>query len=93
MIKYLIHNEANLHLQDSTGRSPYDLLQQENLTFLADNLGVGYESSTVLSSSKKSHYSNSSSKNSVVKNREIVVEVVEEECVDKMFSNIRDYFA
>ena len=97
MIKYLLYNGADVNKTDDQGVSPRDMLLQQDLGFLIENIGEGYESSTVKTSSSKSkrspnsEHSNSSSMAQRQK-KIIVIQDTNEESVDEMFNNIRSYF-
>jgi len=86
MIKFLIHNGASLQVCDHHGNTPFEMLSYQNLGYLSqpslpENSGSTIPS-TVSSSGNKGKY----------KVRQINIFDVNEDNVDSMFHNVREYF-
>jgi hypothetical protein len=77
MVKFLIHNGASLQVRDNKGKTPLELLNYRNLSYLAE--AKDPSSSSEIASKKN-------------KTINISIHQIKEENVEGMFPNIREYF-
>ena len=85
MVKLLLHLGAGLHSLNSNGSSPYNLLEERQIEYVA-------QTSQKEPSSKLHDYKQINKHHDNKEVIEVHVEDVKEELVDDMFSKMRNYF-